>query len=84
MPLLPSINRMKELPMKTPVLEGGSDGAVPVVGDVPEDKRRAKDGGCQRWEIYQRVREITEALREMLQNERCAGERERFRRVREV
>jgi len=36
---------MKELPMKTSVLEGGSDGAVPVVGDVPEDERRAKDGG---------------------------------------
>ena len=75
---------MKELPMKTPVLEGGSDGAVPVVGDVPEDERRAKRWGCQRWEIYQRVREITETLREMLQNERCAGERERCRRVRQA
>jgi len=39
-----TINRMKELPMKTPVLEGGSDGAVPV-GDVPEDERRAKRWG---------------------------------------
>jgi len=46
-----------------------------VIGDVPEDERRAKGWGrYQRWEIHQRIREITETLRETLQNERCAGE----------
>jgi len=59
---------------------------VPVIGYVPpEDERRAKGWGrCQRWEIHQRIREITETLRETLQNERCAGERERCGRVRQA
>ena len=71
--------------------KGGCERPCPSVGEASEggsasDRRGAggKVGKDVRWEIHQRVGETTETLRETLQNERCTGEWERCRRVRQM